>query len=113
MRGMVRRTFFDPYIGSDAVYRSKEPGTLGLNIRVVLNRNTEVFQGEAVIVGDQVCFLNEQVPNPAPGDVVELYCGIPPVPTSAWRLVERVFTDEEETRWLVRPENTQNGCGCE
>ena len=88
----IRRIFYSPQIGCDAVYSD---GTTTTDVRAILDRQAEIMEGEAVFRADVVSLLLAQVPDPGPGDTVTIGPNI-------WALVNRHFDDGDETRWSAR-----------
>lgn len=87
--------FYDPIIGSDAVYQSHAAGSVEQDVRVILTRNAEVWTGEVVEVQDAISLLTSQVAAPEPRDTVS-------IGSTTWVLVNRLLDDGVETRWSAR-----------
>lgn len=89
----IRRIFYAPEIGCDAAYQqgTKTP----VEVRAILDRQSEVWEGDVAMRQDVISLLLAQVPNPTPGDRVT-------IDGTTWALVNRHFDDGDETRWSVR-----------
>lgn len=88
----LQAIYNDPHIGADAVYSD---GATAENVRAILERNVEVWEGHAVTREDHISLQCSQVNNPEPGDTVT-------IDSVVYELVNRIEDDGLETKWSVK-----------